>query len=271
MGTRTWRVIGASVQGTSHHAKNFPCQDAHCYRVLPCGELLIAVADGAGSAERSQEGAQCAVQQVIAALEGALQNQPPGDEAAWQALMTKAFGEARESLVQLATVADAPLRSFATTLTCVAVVGDWLAVGQIGDGATVAETTNNSLFLTVHPQRGEYANETYFLTMPDALHYVATAIHSQLICALVVTTDGLLRLALKLPEYEPYSKFLQPLLAFAAEAENKEQAQTELATFLDSERVCARTDDDKTLVLAVRLDTANQLLEDTEARSGDGA
>jgi hypothetical protein len=73
--------------------------------------------------------------------------------------------------------------------------------------------------------------------------------------ALALTTDGLLRLALKLPAYEPHPQFFQPLLTFAREAADETLAQTELADFLASERVCTRTDDDKTLLLAVRTES----------------
>ena len=33
--TDTWRVIGASVQGTSHEDAGVPCQDAHCFKICP--------------------------------------------------------------------------------------------------------------------------------------------------------------------------------------------------------------------------------------------
>jgi hypothetical protein len=137
-------------------------------------------------------------------------------------------------------------------LTCALVAGDWLVIGQIGDGAAIAEDADGALFLTARPQRGEYANEAYFLTLPDSA--CCTVVHAvrQPVRALALTTDGLLRLALKLPAYEPHLRFFQPLLAFAREATDATLAQAELADFLTSERVCTRTDDDKTLLLAVR-------------------
>jgi hypothetical protein len=69
--------------------------------------------------------------------------------------------------------------------------------------------------------------------------------------ALALTSDGLLRLVLKLPGYEPHPQFFRPLLTFVRETADENQAQADLADFLASERVCARTDDDKTLLLAV--------------------
>ena len=64
-------------------------------------------------------------------------------------------------------------------------------------------------------------------------------------------SDGVVRLAVNVVENVPHTPFFQPLLKFAAEMENEKKAQEELAAFLASERVSARTDDDKTLVLAV--------------------
>ena len=58
----SWRVVGVSVVGTSHLDRAVPCQDAHRYQVLSGGELLVAVADGAGSAARAEAGASRAVE-----------------------------------------------------------------------------------------------------------------------------------------------------------------------------------------------------------------
>lgn len=252
MSTFIWNISGASVQGTSHLEKNIPCQDAHAWLVTAGGELILAVADGAGSVERSQEGAQIAVKQVIDSVQSLLQAGIPCTESDWHTLIFDAFSKALQSLVQVASEENVPLSLFATTLACAIVCGDWLAVGQIGDGAVVVENIEGVLALTVRPQRGEYANEAYFLTMPDALNCLAIHTSSEFVRSLVLTTDGLLRLAFKLPEYEPSPNFFQPLLAFIAGLDDAQQAQSQLTMFLSSARVNSRTDDDKTLLLATR-------------------
>jgi hypothetical protein len=249
-----WRIIAASVQGTSHLEKAFPCQDAHAFRVLPGGELLAAVSDGAGSAEHSREGAHLAVEQALAALKAVLESGAPEDEAGLQSAMTGLFVKTHQKLADFANAANTPLRAYATTLTCALVTGDWLVVGQIGDSAVIAEDANGALFLIARPQRGEYANETYFLTLPDAARRTVVYTARQPVRALALTTDGLLRLAIKLPACEPYPQFFKPLLTFAREAADEAQAQVELTDFLASERVCTHTDDDKTLLLAVRME-----------------
>jgi hypothetical protein len=109
------------------------------------------------------------------------------------------------------------------------------------------------LFLVNLPQRGEYANETYFLTQEDALEHVQVSVHEKAVNSLAVMSDGLTRLALRLPAHEPHPPFFQPLFAFTARAQDEQKAAGHLLEFLASDRVCDRTDDDKSLVLAVRL------------------
>ncbi len=247
-----WRVIAASALGAVHLEKALPCQDAYAFCVLPGGELLAAVSDGAGSAERSEEGARRSVEQALAGLEQLCQGEAPGDEAGWQAVIISLFDAIHEELTKLAQAAGAPLREFAVTLTCALVTDEWLVIGQIGDGAAVAMHEVDELFLTAHPQRSEYANETYFLTQLEAVRCTAVYATRRPVRALALTTDGLLRLACKLPGYQPQPGFFKPLFTFVREATDLDHAGTELADFLASERVCAHSDDDKTLLLAVR-------------------
>ena len=270
-----WRVVGASVQGTSHREGDAPCQDAHTYRVLPTGPLVVALADGAGTAARAHEGARIAVEHAAASLADDLltRRHPPSSEAAWHLLLLGAFWDARAALDDMSSATGIALKHFSTTLACAVVADGWLAVGQIGDGAAVAaiasslESESNiaSLRTVLRPRRGEYANEVRFLTSrspEEALDDVDVRIYRGQTTALALTTDGLLRLALKLPGLEPHIPFFRPLLAFAAEsaASDRAAAEEHLAAFLASDRVNARTDDDKTLVLAARAVPAPTIL-----------
>lgn len=165
--------------------------------------------------------------------------------------MEPAFEAAVEAIQRLAGAARRPAGDFASTLTCAVLAGGWLATGQLGDGLAVARA-GDQLFLAARPQRGEYANEAYFLTMDRALDRVEYATWQDPVDALAVSTDGLLRVALRLPECEPFAPFFRPLFDFAAGHLDVGGARRGLLRFLDSPRVCARTDDDKTLVLAVQ-------------------
>ena len=253
-----WNLISASATGTSHTRNNTPCQDAHRWSLMETGTLLIAVADGAGSADRSQAGAVCAVEVAIAFLEGALAAVLPEDEPGWERLLTEAFKQARAAVFALAEADNLPARVFACTLTLAIANDEWLVTGQIGDGVVVAQTLSGELITVSPPQRGEYANETHFLIADDALSEFDGRIYRQhetieAIASLAVMTDGLLRLALDLTEDRPHAPFFNPLLNFAAHHTDPKEAREQLRAFLDSPRVNARTDDDKTLVLAARI------------------
>src|SRR5438105_15346351 len=63
--TAQWRVVGASVTGTGHQKMGRGCDDAHRVRISSTGSLLLAVADDAGSASRSAEGAACVVHAAL--------------------------------------------------------------------------------------------------------------------------------------------------------------------------------------------------------------
>lgn len=247
-----WRVVGAAATGTSHERLGMPCQDALAYQAGEHG-LLVALSDGAGTAERSQVGAQIAVQAAMDALAAALEEGFPAEQSGWQDVLCTATAAARSALEGLAEIEEQPLRAYATTLSLVAATPDRLAVAQIGDGAVVAGESSDKLFLANQVQRGEYANETYFLTQEDALEQVQVSVYEKAVNSLAMMSDGLTRLAIQLPAHEPHLPFFQPLFAFMARADEEEQAARHLEDFLNSERVCARTDDDKSLVLAVRL------------------
>ncbi len=246
-----WHVVGASVAGTSHQKNDIPCQDAHGHRVLLNGAVVIAVADGAGTASRSDEGAQRAVKQALDSLERDLAYSVPRTEFEWQRLMKAAFRQAREDIDRHAKWENASLREFAATLTCAVASNEGLAVGQVGDCLAIArEGPDDPLFVATKLQRGEYANETFFLTLKNALDELQVHVYPP-VQTLVLMSDGVVRLAVNAVDNEPHLPFFQPLLKFVAEMEQEKKAQEQLAAFLASERVSARTDDDKTLVLAV--------------------
>jgi hypothetical protein len=250
-----WQVIGAAVQGLSHQKQGLPCQDALKYHCLPGGILLVALADGAGSAIHAQLGAQAAVQASVDWLLTSLENNQPTECCEWAEVIWESFHHARTALEQLAEEHDETLRSFATTLTCLVATPERLIVGQLGDGAVVTVGADDGLKTVTTLQRGEYANETNFLTQDQALDLVDIQVIEEQVQALAVMSDGLTRLALKRPNNEPHPPFFKPLFAFvesSASSNGTVQARDVLIEFLSSPRVCERTDDDKTLVLALR-------------------
>lgn len=246
-----WRAIGKSVVGTSHLKGQLPCQDYADY--LRCqigGEpvLVAGISDGAGSAALSHLGSQAAVGALLrqaASCERPVADISRGDVQVW-------FSSALAHLKSVAEQERIETRDLACT-ALVAVLGDRHAVfAQIGDGAWVAET--NGVFGAVTwPQNGEFANETKFITSPDALESLQFQKCSSPLTSAAGFTDGIQSLALNLGARSVHVPFFQPMFAALGDCDDETSLLSPLISFLSSDRVSERTDDDKTLVLARRL------------------
>jgi len=243
-----WAVLGDCCTGTSHRTRNTPCQDAFRYEAF--GEfaewLVIAVADGAGSAAHSEIGAKLVCDEFISRVP----NIEP-DKLANRDEIIELFATVRDTVIAEAERLNAVPRELAcTVLLCV--IGPMTATfAQLGDGAIVVGGSDE--FRTVFwPEPSEYANATDFLTEDRFREAIQFATMSESICELAVLTDGLQRLALDFTTRQPHRAFFQPFF-------ERLRVETEPTTlvepfreFLDSARVNDRTDDDKTLVIAIR-------------------
>jgi len=237
-------VVSSAATGSGRKHWHAPRERAH-----------QLVADRAGSVRDLIDREHAAVRAAMDSLASGLERSQPAECCDWVELFWKTFESARAALIKLAEEHDQPLRDFATTLTCLAAMPEQLIVGQLGDGAVVARGADGVLDTVTTSQRGEYANETYFLTQEQALEQVVIQVINLPVQALAVMSDGLTRLALKRPTNEPHLPFFKPLFAFVeawAPSSDGAQATEALAAFLASPRVCERTDDDKALVLALR-------------------
>lgn len=255
-----WRVTGASVPGTSHLNRGKLCEDAHAYRLYGPDLLCIVVADGAGSASRASAGAHAAVQATLDAVEHLLfGQQEPETPDTWQSVLRMICIYARSALVQRAAsefeqtdeqVAHSNLLPhFATTFLVTIVSPHWLAAVQIGDGAIIVQFADKSLVTLTPQRRREYFNETNFLTDNDYLELATYTIRRRAdVTGLALLTDGLELLALNMAENTPHAPFFLPFFQFMLQPL---ALGTDIQRFLASEVVCARTEDDKTLVLAV--------------------
>lgn len=249
-----WRVVAASVQGTSHLQNEMPCQDAYGTQTMPTGELLIAVADGAGSASHGGVGAQLAVDSALATLADQFAKYRPASRSAWRRLIAHTFATARMAIETHATEAGQGIRDYATTLLVAIVSAEELTCGLIGDAVAVIRSGDGTYHSPCPPQRGEYANATNFLVQPQAPALLDIQLWPERVQQAAFFSDGLAPLAMNLAHNRPHPPFFEPLFAFLASTDDPEIGRAQLAQFLASDRVNARTDDDKTLVLVQRLE-----------------
>ena len=252
-----WRVVAGSVRGTSHEKTGQPCQDAHHWQQLPSGILVAAIADGAGSAILGEVGATVATQAAVQVMESQLRLQnledeerSPGCSDRYRELLHNALKAALIEVEAEALRQQAKVRDLAATLILVIATPALVAAAQVGDGAAVVGDAAGELQALTAPQHGEYINETTFLISADALETAQVNVWSGAATHIAVFSDGLQRLALKLPAGNPHAPFFSPLFRFITDTTDAAIAQEQLMAFLHSPRITERTDDDLTLLLA---------------------
>ena len=247
-----WKCAGVSMIGTKHTKKAVPCQDACRFKALPTGELVIAVADGAGSAMRAQEGAELAVNVAAYYLSRAISQYKPNSVKAWKVIIRHSFELARAMLIKQALDQATILQEYATTLQIIVMANDWTVSALVGDGTAIGLANDNSLISLMTPQKGEYANATNFITNGSFMDKLVVQVWPISVAGVAVLTDGLLQLAVNEKDNKPFPQFFNPLFGFLDASTSRQQATNALAEFLASDRINQRTDDDKTLVLARR-------------------
>lgn len=245
-----WRVLGASVSGTSHQQNGQACQDAHGWRVSPHGLLVAAVADGAGSTPLGGVGARVAADTAIEAACSVFTHPTRLEEQQGKELLLSALESARRAVVEAASKQEHPIGDLASTLILAVAGSDFVAAIQVGDGAVVVEDDHEQMIALTRPQRGEYANETNFLTSADYLSCAQAVVWQGKPRSLALFSDGLQMLALDMQPCQPHIPFFSPLFQFVRAATDENEAQQQLTSFLCSPRVTGRTDDDLTLLVA---------------------
>lgn len=246
-----WQVLGASTVGASHQKQALPCQDAWIAAECQGDVLVVAVADGAGSATHAEVGSCLAAKRAVSAVFDRMLLPRTGGV---YAMLDDAFACARQELEFEASATGLDLRDLSTTLTVVIAMPDCLGVAQTGDGLVVALEPDGSLIPLTLPQRGEYANETHFLTGPGggSPRYIRIG---EAAPAFAVLTDGLLPVSADMKTGRPHAPFFQPFFTTLQQGLTPD-LERHLVQFLESPRLRARVDDDLTLVVAVHPDVA---------------
>ena len=146
------------------------------------------------------------------------------------------------------------LRDYACTLLYVIASDSATICGQIGDGAIVVKD-EAELKVAIWPDNGEYANQTFFVTQDDS-HARLHLAKFGLVTDFVMFSDGLQRIALNEAEKSAYPGFFNPLVGTVRGSESPAATKEQLVEFLSSDRINAKTDDDKSIIVACRVENA---------------
>ena len=234
---KKWVTAAVSEAGASHLKSGVPCQDA-CRVVVGRKTIIACVADGAGSARHSGEGSRVAVDAYVEAASCLLER---GYDP--KRVVCLAFQEARSAV---ADKGGGKVREYATTLLALVATRNRVAAAQIGDGAVVIDGR-----VALKSHRGVHANETSFITQERVVPYIYTA--RRRIKRVALMTDGMERLALQFKgeTRQAHKPFFDPMYRWLRKAEEGKRLE-QLSEFLSSDMVQSRTDDDVTLLLAMR-------------------
>jgi len=246
-----WVLIGATVQGSHHLLESIPCQDAQGFRAIR-DTIVVAIADGMSSASQAASGAELSIRATLESAAASLLVGIPASEEQWIEVMKTAFSSARSRLDEEASIKGVKKGDFATTLILAILTPNWLATAQIGDGAVVL-LDEAGLFSTVClPQSGEFINETFAITLPDALDRIVYHASQVRATAISLFTDGLQHISIHQADCSPHIPFFAPLFRQLPGITDASKAALSLAGFLTSEKVRQLSADDKTLVLVGR-------------------
>jgi len=253
----TWTWFGAKSIGTSHLKEGTHCDDfGSCIQVG--GEfgkvLVIAVSDGAGSARYSAIGAR--ITSCIFAKNAArfVKSNPHLRDLSTD-IIKEWIDEIRDGIASSALRHEATHRDFAATLVGCLIGDDFAVFCHVGDGAAVYRTEEDGDWIVASwPAQGEYASTTYFVTdSPEARSRIIVV--DQKISEVAVFTDGIEQLVLNFSTRSAFTPFFDrmfnPIKGTIGGRDRK--LSRDLANLLDGPSVCDKTDDDKTLILAKRI------------------
>jgi hypothetical protein len=251
LSVRKWAWAGASCRGISHVKAGTRGQDAFsAFTVCDGSTFVTIVSDGAGSASHGGEGAALLCRTLATRLRAHFRSDAdlPSEELLWSWL-----DHARDRIALAAERRGLTMRDFAATLVLTITDGSSSLVAHVGDGSSVVRERDGGTWRALSwPVQGQYASTTVFVTDDELQMRVARS--DTAIDAVATFTDGIERLALDFGAEQPHQPFFRgiilPLEESAGQGADRVLAP-KLAAYLDSDAINARTDDDKTLVLAV--------------------
>lgn len=256
-----WLVGAATVRGTGHEKQSLPNQDA--FRLLRNEDATIlaaVVSDGAGSAPRAEEGARTCAEIMAQRLF------ETGTAVSSGKLSPSVIRDrVLQAIIEVRTTLDPSglhLKDFHHTLTGLVITPSGGLVVQIGDSPAIITHDGMALdnngnegvdFFSRHRilagDRGEYANETCFLTQPDWESNLRITTVEPDCGAVLLMSDGAGELILDRGAI--YRPFIGTLIANMVKVD-EESRNDILFTNLSHPNADSLTADDKTLLVIFR-------------------
>lgn len=224
MNTHDFKVYGGTLPGPVSRKRDKPNQDRYGFNTLD-NSAIIAVADGAGSLARSDEGAELAVSTVL--------------EHVPEQGLEQAVAEARITLVE-----HEARHQIGCTLAAAHFTNENVDVSITGDAFAIVWFGENNFEIVENPQQSEYANLTSLLTSA----YTDTTLYQfgAEVQGVAVSTDGLLHYTVDRESRIPTSGFWRPVFQQALDGVLNVESLLQFMANL------GKHDDDTAMVVAVK-------------------
>ncbi len=243
--TGNFKVITACSSIGAHHVSvGLPCQDSSIAVMAPDYSLLV-VADGMGSAPRSDEGACIA---VTAARDYC--------KKARFFNIKRLVTYCRANVLRYARENGTSAEELHTTFLAVVIRGDSMYCAQVGDGAIVlmANDSAQRVFQQAFAEDKQPLNVTYSLLQQDFDQWLLTdELDLQEVQAVFAITDGLTPMAINYRDESAFPGFFNFFIEHILVADAPDDIiSSRVAQFLASDALAAKSNDDKSLACWVK-------------------
>ncbi len=234
-----------ALTGRAHKSDGTVCQDSSAAGISGARWQFAAVADGVGSAPRSDIGSRTAIMAVYKAVVSLLRS--CSDEDALLSALQRGFANALLEIERLSEQEHLPSSDYDTTLTVCLFDGQTVLLGHVGDGGAISLGKDGIFHLLTEVQKGDAWNEVHPLRFGQQswIFKKAEGQHS----AVLLLTDGLLDYALPSLLFGQndriYHRFVNQFFpeALNSDAEQSIKLRSDICALLSSDPFDFLTDD----------------------------
>ena len=250
--------LGFSKVGESHIKRGVECQDKSKIEVIEKDNkksIILAIADGLGSCEHSDVGAEIATRSAVETIADSLSTSSKQlEEIAIETIKT-AMNKAYELVELEAERYSESSDLYCSTLTVVLFDGNTLYIGHAGDDGVVALSNRGYYALVTARHKGDEINSVFPLQSKTTWEFLKV----RDIMGVVLATDGVLD-SLVRSESEDWRVFfpiLQPLITRDKSDEEKvRELKNDYIRYMDSDSYRSIVSDDITFLAAINVEAS---------------
>lgn len=251
-----WKLASACEIGTSHISNRKPCQDSAAHALFRSHEgnvLVAAVADGAGSAAHSEIGSEYSCRIFVHLVREHFES-GAGVRKITREQICEWINAIAEDLRIKAERSGHEARDYSCTLLTAIITPSAAVFSQVGDGAiVVSEGEEDGWVWVFWPLHGEFANQTVFILSENATKTLQYDFMERRVQEFSMFSDGIERLVLNVAEKTVNGSFFEHMFKPLRSSKGyvlDEKISEQLKSYLASDAINARTNDDKTLFMA---------------------